>query len=247
MHRFMVDPENISGRTVRIEGSDLKHLNQVLRLKKGDIIKVFDGKGTEYTARLAEVGKDKAFAVIEETHEASTEPRVRLTLYQGLPKMDKMELIIQKAVELGVYRIVPVITQRTVVQPDGQSAEKRLARWNRIAVEAAKQCGRAYVPEISKPLAMREVLEDFGGYDLSIALYENEKKGLKELLKCYNINDVGKMALFVGPEGGFAPDEADAMHRAGIRTAGLGGRILRTETAAISGISIIMYEMGELQ
>lgn len=247
MHRFMVDPADISDRTVRIQGSDLKHLSQVLRLRRGDIIRVFDGYGMEYTARLAEIGKEMAVAVIEEVFETVAEPRIRLTLYQGLPKMEKMELIIQKAVELGVDRIVPVITQRTVVQLDGPSAEKRLARWNRIAVEATKQCGRAFVPKVSMPLTLKEILGNFEGYDLAIALYENEKKGLKELLKCYNISDVGKMALFVGPEGGFAPEEADAMHQFGIMTAGLGCRILRTETAAISGISIIMYEMGEMQ
>jgi RNA methyltransferase, RsmE family len=124
MHRFMVDPADISDRTVRIQGSDLKHLSQVLRLRRGDIIMVFDGYGMEYTARLAEIGKEMAVAVIEEVFETVAEPRIRLTLYQGLPKMEKMELIIQKAVELGVDRIVPVITQRTVVQLDGPSAEK---------------------------------------------------------------------------------------------------------------------------
>ena len=247
MHRFMVGPENIRDCGILITGSDLKHLSQVLRLGKGDLIGVFDGSGIEYTARLAEVGRDQAVAVIVESRQAETEPRIRLTLYQGLPKMEKMELIIQKAVELGVYRIVPVITQRTVVQPDTRSAEKRTARWNRIAVEAAKQCGRARVPDVSGPVYLKEILLSLGAPDLAIALYENEKKGLKEILKCYNINDVGNMALFVGPEGGFAREEVDEMHHSGILTAGLGRRVLRAETAAISGISIIMYEMGEMQ
>ncbi|HOQ75829.1 MAG TPA: RsmE family RNA methyltransferase [Thermoclostridium sp.] len=176
MHRFMVGPENIRDCVILITGSDLKHLSQVLRLGKGDLIGVFDGSGIEYTARLAEVGRDQAVAVIVESRQAETEPRIRLTLYQGLPKMEKMELIIQKAVELGVYRIVPVITQRTVVQPDTRSAEKRTARWNRIAVEAAKQCGRARVPDVSGPVYLKEILVSLGAPDLAIALYENEKK-----------------------------------------------------------------------
>jgi len=247
MHRFMVDPGNIRDGVILITGSDLKHLRQVLRLGKGDLIVVFDGSGVEYTARLTEVGKDQASAVIEETRQAGTEPRVRLTLYQGLPKMEKMEFIVQKAVELGVYRIVPVITRRTVVRPDARSAGNRLVRWNRIAAEAAKQCGRARVPGISAPVYLRDALADLGGQDLAIALYEGEKKGLKEILKCYNINDIGNMALFVCPEGGFEEKEASEMHRSGVVTAGLGCRVLRTETAAISGISIIMYEMGEMQ
>ncbi|MDI9514760.1 MAG: 16S rRNA (uracil(1498)-N(3))-methyltransferase [Clostridiaceae bacterium] len=247
MHRFMVDPGKIRDGVISIEGSDLKHLSQVLRLGKGDTIQAFDGSGKEYTARLTEVKKDQAIAVIVDSYQADTEPRVRLTLYQGLPKMEKMDLIIQKAVELGIYRIVPVLTQRTVVQLDSSAADKKLKRWTRIAIEAAKQCRRAYVPEIERPLPLKDALKDSGNPDLAIALYENEKKGLKELLKCYNINDVGNIALFIGPEGGFAHEEADEMSQSGIITAGLGGRILRTETAAISGISIIMYEMGEMQ
>jgi len=247
MHRFMVDPGKIRDGVISIEGSDLKHLSQVLRLGNGDAIQAFDGSGKEYTARLTEIKKDQAIAVIVDSYQAGTEPRVRLTLYQGLPKMEKMDLIIQKAVELGAYRIVPVLTQRTVVKLDGSTAEKKLKRWTRIAIEAAKQCRRACVPEIERPLTLKDALKDLGNPDLAIALYENEKKGLKELLKCYNINDVGNIALFIGPEGGFTQEEADEMRQSGIRTAGLGGRILRTETAAISGISIIMYEMGEMQ
>lgn len=248
MHRFMVDPGQIRDGLICIRGSDFKHLSQVLRLGTGDIIQVFDGSGMEYTARLSELGRDQAIAAIVESYQADTEPRVRLTLYQGLPKMEKMDLIIQKAVELGVCRIVPVLTRRTVVQLDGPSAEKRAVRWNRIAMEASKQCGRACVPEVIKPLSLEDALHDLRDPDLAIALYENEeKKCLKELLKCYNINDAGNIALFIGPEGGFTKEEADAMRQGGIKTASLGGRILRTETAAISGISIIMYEMGEMQ
>lgn len=248
MHRFMVEPGQIEDGCISIRGSDLKHLSQVLRLGKGDIIQVFDGTGMEYTARLTEIGRIEAIAAVMESHPAGTEPRIRLTLYQGLPKMEKMDLIVQKAVELGIYRIVPVLTERTVVQLDGASSEKKLTRWNRIAVEAAKQCGRACVPEVARPMALKEILSCFENPDLAIALYEQEqKKCLKDLLKCYNINDTGNIALFVGPEGGFTNGEADAMRQMGVMTASLGGRILRTETAAISGISIIMYEMGELQ
>jgi len=244
----MVNPGQFKEGVVCIEGSDLKHLSQVLRLGKGDIIEVFDGTGIAYTARLTEIGRDRAMALIMESRPAGTEPRIRLTLYQGLPKMDKMDLIIQKAVELGVYRIVPVLTQRTVVQLDGSSAEKKMLRWTRIAIESAKQCGRACVPEIMNPLTLKEILRGFECPDLAVALYENErKKCLKEILKCYNINDIGNIALFIGPEGGFAEEEADAMRQAGIQTACLGNRILSTETAAISGVSIIMYEMGEMQ
>ena len=248
MHRFMVDPDAVRDGIIYLSGDDLKHLSQVLRLRTGDIIEVFDGSGTEYEARLTEVGKIEARAEILKSQLADTEPNIRVTLYQGLPKAEKMDFIIQKAVELGVFRIVPVTTQRTVVQLDDQDKKRKLERWNRIAREAAKQCKRTCVPEVALPMTLKSALKESGNADAAIALYENEqKKCLKELLKCYNINKIGDIALFIGPEGGFSNDEVVEMTESGAVTAGLGKRILRAETAAVSVISIIMYEMGEMQ
>lgn len=233
---------------ITLSGSDLKHLAQVLRLRAGDVIQVFDGSGAEYDARLVDLGKREAHAEIIETRAADTEPRVRLTLFQGLPKAEKMDLIIQKTVELGVSMIVPVVTQRSVVRPDENKWDRRLERWNRIAAEAAKQCRRAVVPKVAAPVSLREALDVSGNAAAALVLYENEqKKCLKELLKCYNINKIGDIALFIGPEGGFSKEEIDEMTGFGVSAAGLGRRILRTETAAISAVSIIMYEMGEMQ
>jgi len=248
MHRFVVEPANIEGNSIKITGDDLKHLRQVLRLEAGDKIGVFDGLGMEYEAVLTDVDKDRAYAEIISSFRSDTEPSVKLTLFQGLPKGDKIDLIIQKSVELGVYRVVPVITERTVVQLDPKQSRKKTERWQRIAKEAAKQCHRAYIPEISEPVEFDEVLKKTREFDAAVMLYENEeKKCLKELLKCYTINKIGNVALLIGSEGGFSNEEAEKCKIAGFDIAGLGKRILRSETAAITAISIIMYEMGELQ
>ncbi len=248
MHRFLVEPNNIHNGQVTLENEDLKHLRQVLRLEPGDSIRVFDGSGMEYEATLLTVDKNKATARILCSFQSDTEPKTHVTLFQGLPKGEKMELVIQKAVELGVYRIVPVITQRSVVQLDKKDREKKAERWSRIAREAAKQCRRAYVPQIDPPMDFKEAIANCGEYDAALLLYENEeKKCLKELLKCYNINKIKDIVLLIGPEGGFSDQEVEECVLSGFTVAGLGKRILRTETAAISALSILMYEMGELQ
>ncbi len=248
MHRFMVEPENIDNGMITLVDEDLKHLRQVLRIEPGEVIRVFDGTGMEYEATLLTVEKNRAIAKVLFAFQSEAEPKTRVTLFQGLPKGEKMELVIQKAVELGVHKIVPVITQRTVVQLDRKDREKKAERWNRIAKEAAKQCRRAYVPEVSAPIEFKEVIGAFERFDAALMFYENEeKKCLKELLKCYNINKIKDIALLIGPEGGFSEHEVEKCVLSGYTIASLGKRILRTETAAISALSIIMYEMGELQ
>ena len=247
MHRFIVDPGNIQNGQVKIEGDDLKHLKKVLRLVPGDSINVFDGSGREYEARLLSVDKTCALAEITAVFQAETEPGIRLTLYQGLLKGEKMDLIVQKGVELGISRIVPMITERTVVQLDDDKGGKKALRWSKIAREASKQCRRAMVPHVSEPVAFEDALSQLKRHEAVLLLYENEsKKCLKETLKCYTINKIKDIAVIVGPEGGFAPHEIEKYANSGFDVAGMGGRILRAETAAISVIAIIMYEMGEL-
>jgi 16S rRNA (uracil1498-N3)-methyltransferase len=248
MHRFIAAPENIRDGLITLKDENLKHLRQVLRLETGSVIRVFDGNGTEYEAELLDVNKNAAIAKVLLSFRSETEPKIRVTLFQGLPKGEKMELIIQKAVELGIYRIVPVITQRTVVQLDKKEREKKAERWTRIAGEAAKQCRRATIPEVAAPVDFDDAITWSGNYGASLLLYENEeKKCLKELLKCYTINKIKDIALFIGSEGGFSEQEVEKCIALGYNIAGLGKRILRAETAAISVLAIIMYEMGELQ
>lgn len=248
MHRFRVSPEAVHNGIILITGEDHKHLSQVLRLEPGDRIGVFDGSGMEYEASLLSVEKLEARAEILSREASLTEPETKVTLFQGLLKGEKMDFVIQKAVELGIHQIVPVITQRTVVRLDDKERDKKAQRWNKIASEASKQCGRATVPTVLAPMDWKIALDKMQSFTAKVLLYENEqKKCLKEILKCYNINKIRDIALFIGPEGGFSQEEADGCLKAGIDTAGLGKRILRAETAAISVLSITMYEMGELQ
>lgn len=247
MHRFIVSPDNIQDNIITLEGEDFKHLRQVLRLKAGDSINVFDGNGIEYEADILSVEKSRAIAKIKATFQNDTEPKIRVTLFQGMPKGEKMDFIIQKGVELGVHRIIPVITNRTVVKLNKKDGERKAERWSRISREAAKQCRRAYVPEVTEPISFDEALIKAGSFGAALVLYENEeKKCLKETLKCYNINKIKDIALFVGPEGGFTYQEMENCRNLGYSIVGLGKRILRAETASISVLSIIMYEMGEM-
>lgn len=247
MHRFMVAPNNITNEEITLEGDDLKHLSQVLRLRPGDTIHVFDGSGIEYEASIISSDKSRAIARINTSFQNKTEPETRVTLFQGIPKGEKMELIIQKGVELGVHSIVPVITSRTVVKLNKKDSEKKAERWTKISIEAAKQCRRAYVPQILEPISFDEALVKAEDFSAVLLLYENEgKKCLKERLKCYNINKIKDIALFVGPEGGFTLEEVRNYTDKGYDIVSLGKRILRVETATISVLSIIMYEMGEM-
>jgi 16S rRNA (uracil1498-N3)-methyltransferase len=247
VHRFIVAPENIQNSRIILEGEDLKHLRQVLRLKPGDIIYAFDGSGIEYEAKILSMDKSRAIAGINASFQTETEPEIRVSLFQGIPKGEKMDLIIQKGVEVGVYSIIPVITHRTVVKLNKKDSEKKAERWSKISREAAKQCRRAYVPPVSEPVSFDEALLKAKDFGAALLLYENEeKKCLKEMLKCYNIKKIKDIALFVGPEGGFTPHEIENCTKLGYDIVGLGKRILRAETAAISVLSIIMYEMGEI-
>ncbi len=243
----MVAPNNIANDEITLEGDDLKHLRQVLRLGPGDTIHVFDGSGIEYEASIISSDKSRAIARINTSFQNKTEPETRVTLFQGVPKGEKMELIIQKGVELGVHSIVPVITSRTVVKLNKKDSEKKAERWTKISIEAAKQCRRAYVPQILEPISFDEALVKAEDFSATLLLYENEgKKCLKERLKCYNINKIKDIALFVGPEGGFTLEEVRNYTGKGYDIVSLGKRILRVETATISVLSIIMYEMGEM-
>ena len=247
MHRFVVDPANIKDDEVLIEGHDLIHLKNVLRLKPKDIIHVFDGSGMEYVSAIVSVNENNALARIQSSYKSETEPELRVTLFQGIPKGDKMDLIIQKTVELGVHKIVPMMTERTVVKLKEKDIAKKVNRWSRIAKESAKQCGRAYIPQLVHPIEFQHLPDMLKEYDASILLYENEsKKCLKEVLKCYTINKIDDISIIVGPEGGFAHQEIETYRNLGYDTVGLGRRILRTETASISTLSIIMYELGEM-
>lgn len=247
MRRFFTEPQNINGNKAAIF-EDSRHISQVLRMNPGDEILVFDGSGWEYKARLVQIDKKVCYAEIFEKNASLCEPETLITLFQGLPKTGKMETIVQKAVELGVSRIVPVEMERCVTKiKDAGAAREKALRWNKVSLEAAKQCGRGRIPEVSQPVSFAEAIEEMTKLELSIMPYEElgheGNVGLKEVLQAHK--SAKEIAIIVGPEGGFSKDEAKLAADNGISMVGLGKRILRTETVASAVIPVIMYEKNE--
>lgn len=246
MPRFFIEniPENeLTGDTLTITGGDAAHIVRVLRMKTGEKITVCDCRGFDYCCEIIGAQADAVPLKIIERKPTVSEPDVFVTLYQGLPKADKMELIVQKSVELGVSRIVPVITARSVSKPDPKSLAKKIERWNKIAVEAAGQSGRGILPKVSPAVNFREAVELMSAHGTALMLYERNGGTLREHL---DEKKDTQYSIIVGPEGGFDESEADMARNNGIVTAGMGPRILRTETAPICALSVIMYATGNL-
>lgn len=236
--------ENFIGEQVVIEGDDVKHLRSVLRVEVGQDILVSDGHGRDVIASVASVEADRIIADIisERGAEELPELPIAITLYQALPKADKMELIIQKCVELGVSRIVPVETSRCVVKLDKKNAAKKVERWQKIARSASEQCQRSLVPEVADVMSWRGALDEAEG--MSVICYEQESSTgtLRKLLESVRENKLERLNVFVGPEGGFTNEEVDQAIKSGHESISLGKRILRTETAGMALIAAVMLE-----
>jgi 16S rRNA (uracil1498-N3)-methyltransferase len=241
LHRFCVEPDQVSRGRVRFSHEQAHQILRVLRMRRGDTMTVFDGTGTEYEAELIALGTGAATALLKGIRAAMPESPLRLVLLQGVPKGEKMEVIVQKATELGVHRIVPLLCERTVARGAG-----RLPRWRTVAREAAEQCGRAVVPQVDPPVSLGGFLGAQGGARLSgVTLWEDEAgRGLKEALP--PMADADYLHVLIGPEGGLAADEVKLALKAGLVPTTLGRRILRTDTAAVAALTIIQYELGDL-
>ena len=244
MRRFFIDKNISVGDTLELTGDEARHLVTVLRMAAGSELILINGSGAEHTAKLIKVGSD--FAELTVTGEAlcAAEPVNKVALYQCLPKAGKLDLIVQKCVELGISSIHPVYSKRCIVKPERR--ENKLIRYNKIAQEAAKQCGRAVVPRVHPVEELKSVA--FGEYDLVLIAYEDEHEhGIKAALKAFARERGGQassIAIVIGPEGGFEAEEVDAVLKNGnARAVTLGCRILRTETAGMAMLAMLMYEM----
>ncbi len=248
MNRFFVDTKNIleEQNYIFIDNvEDNKHISKVLRLTEGDCIEVCDGHNNEYITKIQTISKSKVDLSILEKKLSETEPNIKVTLFQSIPKSDKMEMIIQKVTELGIFNVFPVISKRTIIKLNGKNEQKKIERWRRIAIEAAKQCKRGIIPDINTPITFEQMLESVYQYDLVIIPYEKEKgQGFKNLLKSNGC--LKKIAIVIGPEGGFDDQEILTARKAGAVPVTLGPRILRTETAGFVALSILMYEIGDI-
>ncbi len=239
MRRFFISSEQAARGTgegfIDIAGSDVRHITGVLRMREGDKLVLTSADGRDFFTEIAETGPELVRVRVNEIIANTTEPRVDVTLIQGVPKGDKMELIIQKNAELGVNRIVPVLTEFTVVRLDGKDREKKQLRWQKIAQEAAKQCGRGAVPEVLTPVNLEAALKAVPEDTLKWFAYENEQDTtLKQLLTGAGEDLGGRIAVLIGAEGGFSAAEAAMAERYGFTSFTLGRRILRTETAGIA-------------
>lgn len=242
MPKFFVRKESINDHTITLEGENAKHIGSVLRAKTGDIITVGDGDGRDYECEITEITKKAVIAKITDIFTNDNEPDIKLTLYQALPKADKMELVIQKCIEIGVDRIVPVKTEHAVVKLEGKE-EKKLQRWNKIAEAAAKQCGRGKIPIVDRVMTFKEAINEAISLDSAIIPYEKEKENsLKTFAKGFKGKSIG---IFIGPEGGFSNDEVDFAISNGVKSVTLGKRILRTETAGLVTSVILLYELED--
>lgn len=249
MRRFFVEPSDICGEEIRFNREQSHHMGKVLRLAPGEEISACTGDGKLYLAVLDRFEKDCVTAKITEISDNLQETAIPIRLYQGMPKADKLELIIQKCTELGVSAIIPVETGRSIVHLDGGKAEKKLERWQKIAQEASQQSKRVTIPTVGPYMNWKQMLQELqnASQELTVVLWEDESTlRLKEVLQQVKAEDVKAINLIVGPEGGLSEQEVTQLRDAGAVSASLGRRILRTETAGLAAVSMILYELDEV-
>lgn len=244
MHCFYCEPSQVSGEQIVITGSDVNHIKNVLRMEREEELMVCDGTGMQYTCKIVDFPAGEVRLSIQRIEKASTELAVRLKLYQGLPKKDKMELIIQKAVELGAVEIIPVMTKRCIVKlEDDKKEAKKLERWQAIAESAAKQSGRGIIPTVGRVMNYKEAIKQASVEGMALIPYEMAE-GMTTLKEAaVKAPEQKIISVFIGPEGGFEEAEVEFAKENGVVPVSLGKRILRTETAGFTTLSILMYEI----
>ena len=246
MRKFFVDKNQIKNNIIEIINEDVNHIKNVLRLEIDTLIQISDGE-KNYISKISKIEKDIVICEIVEEIENKNEANVKIDIFQGLPKSDKMEYIIQKCTELGVNEYFPVSMKRSIVKLSGKDEQKKIERWQKIVEGAAKQSGRDIVPKVNNIKNVNNVCEIIKNYDIFIVTYElEEKESLKAILVNLNKKIESKIAVLIGPEGGIEEDEIELLKKNGAKVVSLGKRILRTETVALAVSSIIMYEYGEL-
>lgn len=234
----------IMGENFVINGEDANHISHSLRMKAGEQLMLCTDDGMEHLCEIKEITSDSVRVEVLSSKPCENEPSVKVTLYQALTKSDKMDTIIQKAIELGVYKIVPVISARCISRPDEKSMAKKLERWNKIAKQAAMQSRRGIIPKVENLIEFTECAEKCQEYDAAIVYYElggESTSGIVQKEKTKNI------AVFIGSEGGFEQSEVDLIIKSGGKAGTLGKRILRTETAPLAALSVIMYITGNME
>ena len=243
MHHFFVTPEQVNEDYIVIEGTDVNHIKNVLRMKIGEELEISDGNNKTFLCEISSMSSEEICAAIKEELNVDTELPSKIYLFQGLPKSDKMEMIVQKAVELGVYEIIPVATKRAVVKLDDKKAAKKVERWQAIAEGGAKQSGRNVIPEVKKVMAFKEAVQYAKELDVLLVPYELAEGMAETKAIISSIQPGQSVGFFIGPEGGFEESEVEYAMENGAKAITLGKRILRTETAGLTTLSILMYHL----
>ena len=243
MQNFFVYDSQVQGENIYIEGTDVNHIVHVLRMKVGEEVSVHDDVNRKYLCRIEKLLEERVVLSIVEQQESDTELSCPIYLFQGLPKGDKMEWIIQKTVELGVYEVIPVAMKNCVVKLDDKKAKSKVTRWQAIAESAAKQSKRSLIPEVKMPMSYKEAVAYAKGLDVKLVPYENEHgmAGTKAAME--QIKKGESIAVFIGPEGGFEEKEVETAISEGAKPITLGKRILRTETAGLAILSVLMFQL----
>ena len=245
MERFYAEPENIAAGKVSFSAEQMKYIRKVLRLEEGAKVAVTDGRGQVYLCRLRFLSREKLEGEILSPLREDREPRLRVALYQGIPKGDKMDQVVRQSVELGAWKIVPLQSHRCVVRLEGRKPEERQQRWQKIAASALEQSGRNCLPPVTGPLPLSRALQEIPKGALALMPWEGETSlGLTDLLQGHP--QPKEAHLFIGPEGGFSPREAEEAAAAGVTRVTLGPRILRTETAGPAALAVILSHYGDL-
>lgn len=239
MPRFFVEDFE---KTAKISGDDARHISRSLRMKVGEILTVCDTKGVDYFCTITSLSDDAVELEINTKRKTESEPTIDVTLFQCMPKGEKIESVVQKSVELGVRTIVPVISSRCISRPDAKSGEKKVKRLNKIAAEAAKQSGRGILPTVENITDFKSMVNRLKNYDLAVCFYELYGEPLRTLIENHK-----KIAIIIGSEGGFSVDEIETLKSEGVKIATLGKRILRTETAPLAALTSIMLLSGNLE
>lgn len=247
MNRFFVEPSEIYDNYIVIKDKeDINHIAKVLRLENDNNIIICDGFGNDYNVEIEKIEKSNIIVRIIGKAKNKCQPNIETFLFQGIPKSSKMELVIQKAVELGITKIFPIITERTIVKFDNKrSIDKKVERWQRVAREACKQCNRGIIPEVNVPIYFKDAVDFAKKLDLVILPYVKEES--RSLKKVFNDSrEIKNAGIIIGPEGGFTEKESATALINGFEVVTLGPRILRTETAGFTVLSILMYEIGDI-
>lgn len=242
MPRFFIETPLSAGDTYTLAGGDARHIAGALRMAVGEGVTLCDGRGNDYACTITAVEREAVTVTVDAVATNVSEPSLAVTLYMGLPKADKLEWIIQKAVELGVTAIVPVVTARSIARVDGKDGEKKRARWQKIAAEAAGQSGRGIIPTVETPVSFKQALPRLAAEN-TLLCYEGGGQPIGQLVS----REDTTLSLVVGPEGGFDPAEVAAVTAHGGRIATLGPRILRCETAPIAALAVVMERSGNME